>query len=99
MISNSIGRAITSIKYIFCCEKIPFGNQIITLNNIIYACEVLKCKKKIILDKRYFWYIKNKLVLKNLKINIIVDDINNYLNTSTIIDKTTNFFILEENIE
>ena len=93
MISNSIGSAITSIKSIFCCEKIPFGNQIITLNNIIYACEVLKCKK-IILDKRYFWYIKNKIVLKNLKINIIVDDINNYLNTSTLIDKTTNFFYL-----
>ena len=35
MISNSIGRAITSIKSIFCSEEIFFGNQIITLNNII----------------------------------------------------------------
>ena len=93
MISNSIGRTIKSFKSIFCSLKMPFGNQILTLNNIICACEILKCKK-IILDKRYFWYIKNKIVLKNLKINIIVDNISNYLNSSTIKDKTINFIFL-----
>lgn len=48
--------------------------------------------KKIILDKRYFWYIKKKIIDKKFKRSIDIGDINDYLNTSTIIDTTYNFF-------
>ena len=92
IISNSIGKKVTFVKKIFCSQKYPFGNQLIMLNNIIYWCEkILKCKR-IILDRRYYWYIKNKIILKETKMDIIVDDINKYYNTSVLIDKSFYFF-------
>lgn len=92
IISNNIGKKVTFVKHIFCSQKYPFGNQLIMLNNVIYWCEkILKCKR-IILDKRYYWYIKNKIILKKNKMDIIVDDINKYYNTSTLIDKSFFFF-------
>ena len=95
MISNHTGKKIKSVKNIFCSHKYPFGNQMIMLNNIIYWCEkMLKCKR-IILDKRYYWYIKKKIILKKLKMDIIIDDIQNYYNTSILIDKSFYFFFLK----
>lgn len=91
IISKSIGKNITSLKSIFLSQKIFFGNQIQILNNIIFICEIIVCKR-IILDKRYFWYIKKKIIDRNYRISIDIGDINDYLNTSTIIDKTYNFF-------
>lgn len=91
IISKCLGHNITSIKSIFLSQKIFFGNQIIILNNIIFICEILRCKR-IILDKRYFWYIRKKTIDRKRKIIISIGDINDYLNTSTIIDKTYTFF-------
>ena len=94
MISNSTGKKINSVKKIFCSQNIPFGNQLTLLNNIIFICEkILKCNR-IILDKKFYWYIKSKLIFKKLKMDIIVDDIKYYYNTSTLIDKTNYFFYI-----
>ena len=95
IISNNIGKKITSVKKIFCSQKYPFGNQLIMLNNIIYWCEtILKCKR-IILDRRYFWYIKNTIIFKKNKMDIIVDDINKYYNSSVLIDESFYFFYIK----
>ena len=91
LISKSLGNKITSVKSIFLSQKFFFGNQIMILNDVIFVCEILGCKK-IILDKRYFWYIKNRIIDKKFKRIIDIGDIKDYLNTSTIIDKTSSFF-------
>ena len=92
IISNIIGKKVTYVKQIFCSQNYPFGNQLIILNNIIYWCETLLKCKRIILDQRYYWYIKNKIILKNIKMDIIVDNISKYYNTSVLIDKSNYFF-------
>ena len=66
LISKSLGQKITSVKSIFLSHNLFFGNQILILNDIIFMCEILGCRK-IILDKRYYWYIKKKLLIENLK--------------------------------
>lgn len=91
IISKSLGQKITSIKSIFLSQRNFFGNQILILNSIIFVCEFLGCKR-IILDKRYFWYIKNKIIDRKFKRIIDVGDIKDYLNTSTIIDRTPIFY-------
>ena len=91
LISQSLGQKIYSVKSIFLSHNVFFGNQIQILNNIIFICEILGCKR-IILDKRYFWYIKNKIFDRKFKRIIDIGDIKDYYNTSTIIDKTYNFF-------
>lgn len=91
LISKSLGKNITSVKSIFLSHKFFFGNQILILNDIIFICEILGCKR-IILDKRYYWYIKNKIIDRKFRRIIDIGDIRDYLNTSTIIDKTPNFF-------
>ena len=84
LISQSLGQKIYSVKSIFLCHNVFFGNQIQILNNIIFICEILGCKR-IILDKRYFWYIKNKIIDRKFKRIIDIGDIKDYYNTSTII--------------
>ena len=90
-VSKSLGQKITSVKSIFLSHKIYFGNQIQILNNIIFVCEILKCRR-IILDKRYFWYIKNRIIDRKFRRIIDIGYINDYINTSIIIDKTYTFF-------
>ena len=91
LISKSLGQNITSVKSIFLSHKYFFGNQILILNDIIFVCEILRCRR-IILDKRYFWYIKNKIIDRKFKRIIEIGDIRDYLHTSTIIDKTFSFY-------
>jgi hypothetical protein len=91
LMSKSLGQKITSVKSIFLAQKSYFGNQILILSDIIFICEILGCKR-IILDKKYFWYIKNKIIDRKFKRIIDIGDIKDYLNTSTIIDKTSSFF-------
>ena len=90
-LSNITGRNLTSVKSIFCSQKFNFGNQFMILNNVIFYCEILGCKK-IILDKRYFWYIKNNIYDKKYRRYILTGDINNYINTPTIIDLSFSFW-------
>ena len=74
MISESIGRKITSVNIIFLSQKMRFGNQIILINLAIFFCEILGCKK-IILDKNWNWFIKNKIIYK--KYRMIIDVLRN----------------------
>ena len=90
-VSKSLGHNITSVRSIFLSHKIFFGNQIQILNNIIFVCEILRCRR-IILDKRYFWYIKNRIIDRKFRRIIDIGYINDFINTSIIIDKTYNFF-------
>jgi len=90
-ISNNTGKNITSVKSIFINNNFNFGNQFILLNKAIFYCEILGCKR-IILDKKNFWYIKNKIINKKFKMIIKAGIINNILNPVTIIDNTLNFF-------
>ena len=41
-----------------------FGNALLTLNNLIYFCEILACKK-IYLSKHY-WFVKKQIYDKEL---------------------------------
>ena len=91
VISKSLGQNITSVKSIFLSQNMFFGNQIQTLNNIIFVCEILRCRK-IILNKKLFWYIKNRIIDRKFRRIIDIGDLNDYINTSTIIDKTNSFF-------
>jgi hypothetical protein len=92
MISESIGRKITSVNTIFLSQKMMFGNQIILINLVIFFCEILGCKK-IILDKNWNWFIKNKIIYRKYRMIIDVGEIKDYkANNFTIFDFSDNFF-------
>ena len=90
-ISFNIGKNITSVKSLFLDSKLKFGNQFILLNKAIFFCELLGCKR-IILNEKYFWYIKNKIIYKKYNMLIKVGNINDIKYRGTIIDGTFNFF-------
>ena len=89
-LSKYHGRKITSIDSIFLSQKFRFGNQIILINKIIFYCEIIKCKK-IILDKNWNWFIKNKIYYKKYNISIDLGEISNYNISNTLIDFSDNF--------
>jgi hypothetical protein len=69
-----------------------FGNQIILINLVIFFCEILGCKK-IILDKNWNWFIKNKIIYRKYRMIIDVGEIKDYkANNFTIFDFSDNFF-------
>jgi hypothetical protein len=59
-----------------------FGNAIFTINNLIYFCEILACKK-IYLSKHY-WFVKKQIYNKELNITISPLNINTWDNQTTI---------------
>lgn len=67
-IKNILKKNITKINEIFLSSSCRFGNCIIYLNKYIYYCEILGCNS-ILLNKKSFWFIKNKNLLKN---NLII---------------------------
>ena len=89
LLSINVGQNITSVKSIFLSKNSIFENLIMTINNAIYYCETLQCKN-IILDNRYYWFIKKKIKFKKKKIIIKNGDVNNFEGSSLIIDKTYN---------
>lgn len=91
LISQNIGKNITNIHTLFLQHNRRFGNQFIILNKAIFYCEILGCKK-IILNKKYFWYIKHKIINKRYKMIIDIGEEDNYKNKFTIFDNTYNFF-------
>lgn len=90
-ISNNINKNITYIKTFFLRHNRKFGNQFIILNKVIFYCEILGCKR-ILLDKKYFWYIRNKIINEKYKMVIQTGNDIKYKNSITIIDKSYNFF-------
>lgn len=59
------------IKTIFYSNDNKFGNLLINLNKLIFYCQIIGCNN-IILDKQYFWFLKNKIYIKKYNISIEV---------------------------
>ena len=90
-ISLTVGKKITFVKCIFIGNNQRFGNKIRTIYKIIFYCHILRCKK-IFLDKKKVWFIKNKIVDKKYKIIIVPEGGKNIKFCKTIIDNTSNFY-------
>lgn len=98
-LSQKLNKSITQIESIFLDFPNRFGNQIILLNKAIFYCEILQCKR-IILNKNYYWFIRNKIIYSNKKITIEVGEVKYYQNKSKIlIDTSDNFFFYEKYIQ
>ena len=91
MISLKIKKNVYSIKNIYFNNKCRFGNCLIGLNKILFYCEIINFKK-IILDKKIYWFIKNKIILKNQNLIIISEDFKNLKKYNNLIIYTSNSF-------
>ena len=60
MFSIIKNKTINTIETFFIFYNIPFGNNIITLNNALFYCEVIGCNKIIL--KKYNIFQKNILI-------------------------------------
>ena len=69
ILSRSIGKKIDNVKYIYLGGQLRFGNQLSRIFNTMFVCEILGCKK-IFLEKKNNWYLKNKIINKQFKIFI-----------------------------
>ena len=61
------------------------------MNKVIFFCEIIRCKK-ILLNKKIYWFIKKKIKIKKYKISIETADKKRYINNNGIIDKSPFFF-------
>jgi len=68
-ISNIKKKKIKSIKYVYLAGKMHFGNFLISLNNAIFFCEILGCKKLFIQNYQKL-YLKNKIIDKKYNLSI-----------------------------
>ena len=73
--SENIGEELGAGMEIVFNMNFNFGNQIISLNKLIFYCEIIGCKK-IILDKNNGLYINHNIKDKkyNLKIEVVEND-------------------------
>jgi hypothetical protein len=77
-ISKAINKNVSSIKKIIYSGKARFGNLLIILNKLIFFCEVIKCKEITLKNNRDFWFIRNRIYLRENDIAINIIDTNNY---------------------
>ena len=70
-LSKETHKNIEFLDTLFYTPNRRFGNALCNLNKIIFYCEIIRCKK-IILDKKIFWFIKNKIIIKKNNITIEV---------------------------
>ena len=72
MFSIIKNKTINTIETFFITYNIPFGNNIITLNNALFYCEVIGCNKIILkkynVDRK--WLIKDPIYIEKLNITI-----------------------------
>ena len=87
MISKCLNKSIRSVSSIFMAQNSNFGNQLKLINNAIFFCEILGCKR-LILDKKSNWFIKNRIIDKKYKMSIEVGEKHDYINKNLIIDYT-----------
>lgn len=91
IISKYIRKNLTSVKSIFLKKRFHFGNQLIIIYRTLFFCKILGCKK-LILNKRYIWFIKNKIINRKDKISIEIKYEKDIKNNGIIKDKTWNFY-------
>ena len=89
LLSNN--RNLTVLNTIFLNKACNFGNCIAFLNKIIFYCEIIKCKN-IILNKDFYWFIKNNITISDYNITISVDDYKNYNNSIALIYDSWDLF-------
>ena len=82
MLSNN--RNLSVLNTIFLNKACNFGNCIVFLNKLIFYCEIIKCKN-IILNKDFYWFIKNNITISDYNITISVDDYKKYNNSIALI--------------
>lgn len=80
--SSLFKKAYKKIDVIIFDIRMNFGNAIFTINNLIYFCEILACKK--IYLSKYYWFVKNQIYNKELNITISPLNIDTWDNQSTI---------------
>ena len=80
--SSIFKRKYTKIDVIIFNKYANFGNAIFALNNLIYFCEILDCKK--IYLAKYYWFIKKQIYDKELNITISPLNIATWDNQYTI---------------
>ena len=72
MFSQIKKKSINKIDTFFVGYSIPFGNSLITMNNLIFTCEIIGCNKIVLRDNRVKrpWLIKNPIFIKKLNLTI-----------------------------
>ena len=87
--SKEYNKNLTHIDTVFLTSKWYFGNSFVSMNNLLFYCEILGCKK-ILLNANYFkfkWYLKNKIIYNNSLMNntniIINQDLEKNINCSS----------------
>lgn len=81
--SQDLEKNLTSINNFFYSLNMNFGNLLCSLNKLIFYCEIVGCKK-ILFDKDIFWFIKNKIQIKNYNITLDIIDKMKFNNSSGI---------------
>ena len=72
--SKEFNKNLTQINTVFLTSKWFFGNSYISMNNIVFYCEILRCKN-ILLNSNYHrfeWFLKNEIIYKNKNTKIII---------------------------
>ena len=74
MFSKIKNKNISNIETFFITNNVRFGNNIITINNVIFYCEIIGCNK-IILNYYHVkrnWLIKNPIYIQKFNITIML---------------------------
>ena len=87
LISKCLNKSIESVSSIFMGQNYNLGNQLKLINNAIFYCEILGCKR-LILDKKANWFIKNRIIDKKYKMIIEVGEKHDYINKNIMFDYT-----------
>lgn len=91
LLSKNSSKNITFINTIFFTDDCKFGNCIVSLNKLLFYCEIIQCKS-IILDKDVFWFIKNKINIFNYNFTIEVGDKMNNNNSYSLYYNSSDIF-------
>ena len=86
---------LTKLNIIYINDAIEFGNTMISINNILYYCEILGCNN-IYLNPKINWYIKNKIVTEifNISLNSNVNCKDSTTLCVSLIQKNLWFYII-----
>jgi len=72
--SKEFKKNLTQINTVFLTSKWYFGNSYISMNHIVFYCEIFGCKN-IILNSDYHlfeWFLKNEIIYENKNTKIII---------------------------